>query len=94
MKTYGGVDVYIHIFLVSAPGPGRFTPGGKSLRYLLERNLGGTQSRSERREENSLPYEDSNSDPSVVQLVTSRYTDYAIPTLYINKIHTLFHQVK
>jgi hypothetical protein len=31
------------------------------------------------RRENSSPYRDSNSDPSVVQPVTSRYTDYAIP---------------
>jgi hypothetical protein len=31
------------------------------------------------RTENSWPYRDSNSYPSVVQLVASRYTDYAIP---------------
>jgi hypothetical protein len=31
------------------------------------------------RRENSWPYRDSNSDPSVVQPVTIRYTDYAIP---------------
>jgi hypothetical protein len=31
------------------------------------------------RRENSWPYRDSNSDPSVVQPVASRYTDYAIP---------------
>jgi hypothetical protein len=38
MKTYGGVDVYIHIFLTSvlaggkwpASGPGRFTPGERA----------------------------------------------------------------
>jgi hypothetical protein len=32
------------------------------------------------RRENSSSYWDSNSDPSVVQSVVSRYTDYAIPT--------------
>jgi hypothetical protein len=31
------------------------------------------------RRENSCPYRDSNSDPSVVQPVASRYTEYAIP---------------
>jgi hypothetical protein len=38
MKTYGGVDIYIHIFLTSAPvggewsasRPGRFTPGERA----------------------------------------------------------------
>jgi hypothetical protein len=53
-------------------------PGGKSPRYPLDRRQGGPQSRSGR-EENSWPYRDSNSDPSVVQPVTSRYTDYPIP---------------
>jgi hypothetical protein len=33
------------------------------------------------RTENSWFYRDSNSDPSIIQPVTSRYTDYAIPTL-------------
>jgi hypothetical protein len=31
------------------------------------------------RRENSWPYRDLNSDPSVVQPVASRYTDYAMP---------------
>jgi hypothetical protein len=31
------------------------------------------------RGENSYPHLDSNSDPSVIQPVASRYTDYAIP---------------
>jgi hypothetical protein len=38
MKTYGGVDVYTHVFLTSAltggewsaPRPGRFTPGERA----------------------------------------------------------------
>jgi hypothetical protein len=49
----------------------------KSPRYPLDRMLGGPQSRSGRRGENFWPYRDSNSDPLVVQLVASRYTDYA-----------------
>jgi hypothetical protein len=31
------------------------------------------------RRENSSPYRDSNSDPSAVQALTSRYTNYTIP---------------
>jgi hypothetical protein len=83
MKAYGGVDVQIHIFLTSeVSGPLHAPdalPGGKSPRYPLDRRLGGPQSRSGRRGENSCPYRDSNSDPSVVQPVASRYTDCAIP---------------
>jgi hypothetical protein len=43
--------------------------------------LGGPQSRSERHGEVKIlnPQRDSNSDPSVVQPVASRYTDCAIP---------------
>jgi hypothetical protein len=62
----------------SASRSGRFTPRGKSPRYPLDRRLGGLHNRSGR-EENSWPYWDSNSDPSVVQPVASRYTNSAIP---------------
>jgi hypothetical protein len=84
MKKYGGVDVQIHVFLTSAlvggewsdSRPGRFTPG-KSPRYPLDRRLGGPQNRSGGHgKEEFLDYRDSNSDPSVVQPVASRYTDY------------------
>jgi hypothetical protein len=74
MKVYGRVVVYIHIFLTSALGggewsascPGRFAPTRKELVWMTWRR------------ENSLPYWDLNSDPSVVQPVASRYTNYAI----------------
>jgi hypothetical protein len=62
MKAYGGVDVWIHMFLTSALAggvvtdsrPGRFTPRGKNTRYLLDRRLGGPQSRSGRRGEEKI----------------------------------------
>jgi hypothetical protein len=54
MKTYGGVDVNIHVFLTSAlfgsewPASrrGRFTPRGNRHGYPLNRRLGGPQNRS------------------------------------------------
>jgi hypothetical protein len=59
-------------------------PQGKSTRCPLDRRLGGPQSRSERRGENSCYHRDSNSDPLVVHPVASRYTDCAILILTIN----------
>jgi hypothetical protein len=58
MKSYGGVDVQIHVFLTSAivegewsaSRPCRFTPGEKaSTRYSFGRRVGGPQRRSGRR---------------------------------------------
>jgi hypothetical protein len=55
MKTYGGVEVYIHAFLssaidggeLSASRPGRFTPEEiPPPPYSLDRRLGGPQSHS------------------------------------------------
>jgi hypothetical protein len=81
MKAYGGVHVYINIFLTSAllevsgqlHAPSALSPG-KIPRYPL----GGPESRlNDRRSENSWLHRYSNSDPSVVQPIASRYTDYA-----------------
>jgi hypothetical protein len=52
MKAYGGVDVWIHIFLTlalaggewSASRPGPLYPRGNRPRYPLDRRLGGPQS--------------------------------------------------
>jgi hypothetical protein len=57
--------------------PAALTPG-KSPRYPLDMRLDEAQSRSVKRGEYSWPYRDSNSDPSFMQPVASRYTDYAI----------------
>jgi hypothetical protein len=80
MKAYVGVDVYIHVFLtsalvggeLSASRPGRFTPW-ESVPDIPW--VGGWVGPRTWGRGNSCPYRDSNSDPSVVQPVSSRYTD-------------------
>jgi hypothetical protein len=88
MKTYEGVDLYIHIFLTSALAggewsasrPGRFTP---SERDPGTRWIGGWVGPSaglddvEKRKFLTLPELEPR--PLVVQPEGSRYTDYAIP---------------
>jgi hypothetical protein len=59
--------------------PATLPPG--MTRYPLYRRLGGSQDRSERV---SPPPE---FDPRTVQLVASRYTDWAIPAHYILTIN-------
>jgi hypothetical protein len=84
MRTYGGVDVYIHIFLTSALVGGewsasrlcRFTPG-KEPPVPIVQEVGGPQSRSGRYGEVkilTLPGLEI-PPPPVVQPVASRYTD-------------------
>jgi hypothetical protein len=80
MKTYGGVDVSIHVFTTLASRPGRFNleteppvPIGQETGWAQEPVCATWK------KENSWYHRDSNSDPSVVQPVASRYTDCAIP---------------
>lgn len=73
MKTYAGVDVWIHIFLTLAPAA--LTPESGP-RYEFDRLLGGRYTWW--RGVKFCPYGDSNSDPSAVQPVAIRYTG---PTL-------------
>jgi hypothetical protein len=71
MKTYGVMDVQIHIFLprnwLEVSGQlhalAALPPGKRAPRYPLDGRLRGPQIRFGRRGENSWPYRDSNSDP-------------------------------
>jgi hypothetical protein len=83
MKPYGGVDVYIHIPLISvlvggewsASYPCHFTPGERAPSTLCTGCVGPKTSLDDVRKKKSLSNRDSNSDSSVVQSVASRYTD-------------------
>jgi hypothetical protein len=87
MKTYGGVNIWIHIFLTSALAgdewsasrSGRFALGEKAHDTHWIRGWVGPRAGLDDVENRKFLYEDSNSDLSVVQPVASRYTDYAIP---------------
>jgi hypothetical protein len=72
MKTYEGVDVWIHAFLISAlvggewsaSSPDCFIPGDKTPRYPWDMRLGGPQSRSGRHEEEKNPGPTGNRTPT------------------------------
>ena len=64
----------------STPHPGRFIPG-KETRYPLYRRLGGPHGRSGRMGNISSPL---GFDLRTAQPVASRYTDGAIPALYLS----------
>jgi hypothetical protein len=89
MKTYGGVGVQTHAFLTSALATGEWSasrPGRFTIRkeppVLIGQEAGWTPKPvwGTWRGENSCLHQDSNSDPSIVQPVASRYTDCAILT--------------
>jgi hypothetical protein len=89
MKAYGGVNVKIHVFFTSAlvagewsaSRPGSFTPGGRAPcthwigRWMIPR--AGLDDVEERK---FLTLSGLKLQPLAVQLVGSRFTDYAIPT--------------
>jgi hypothetical protein len=84
MKEYGGVDICLHVFLTSALFGGewsalsscRCTPEERAPRtHWIGGWVGPKPVWMTWRGENSRLYRDSNSEPSVVRSVTSRYTD-------------------
>jgi hypothetical protein len=79
MKVYEEVELGNSCTGVVSFPPLPLYPWGKSPQCPLDRRLGGSQSRSGRRGEHFLPYRDSNSDSSIAQPVSSRYTDCTIP---------------
>jgi hypothetical protein len=88
MKAYGGIDVWIHTFLTSALDGGEwsgsrpccFTPGERAPgTHWIGGWVDPRAGLDDVEKRKFLTYRDSNSDPSVVQPVSSRYTDYASP---------------
>jgi hypothetical protein len=94
MKTYGGVDVSIHIFLTSASASGewstsrpcRFTPGA----HWIGGCVGPRAGLDDVEKKNSWFYRDLNSDLSAFQPLASRYTNYAINISNINNNKLLY----
>jgi hypothetical protein len=96
MKTFEGPDVWIHIFLIStlargewsASRPGRFTPGERApSTHWLGGWLDPRAGLDDVEKRKLLTPRDSNFNPSLVQPVASRYTDYAIELhmyIYLN----------
>jgi hypothetical protein len=82
MKAYGGVDVEVHIFLdfgtswmwVVSFMHRPLYPRGKSRRYKLDRRLGDPRTGLDDMEKSPDHTGTLNSDPSVVQPLTSRYS--------------------
>jgi hypothetical protein len=80
MKTYGGMDAYVHVFLTSTLVGGEWSASRPSCFTPWESASTGPDWTTWRGEK-YCPYRDSNSYPSAVQPVASRYTDCAIPAL-------------
>jgi hypothetical protein len=80
MKAYGGVDVYSHIFLASALAggewsasrPGQRAPGAQWIGGWVDPRAGLDDA-----EKVLDPTGTQTPDPSVVQPLAGRYTDYA-----------------
>jgi hypothetical protein len=100
MKAYGGLDVYIHVFLISAvvggkwsvSRPGRFTPGDKFPDAHRKRGWVGPKTGLDdvgKRKFLTLPGLELRS--LVVQPVANRYTDCAIPVPLLKCIYIYTH---
>jgi hypothetical protein len=92
MKVYGGVDVYTHVFYISALAggewsaslPGRFTAGERDPgTHSISGWVGSRTSLDNVEKIKFLTLLGLERDPSVVQPVGSRYTDCAIPAPHI-----------
>jgi hypothetical protein len=83
MKTYEGLDVQIHVSLTLVLVEGERSPSrsGRIASGSLGQDAGWAPEQvwMTWKRENPLLYRDSNSEPSVVQSVGSRYADNAIP---------------